>query len=120
MTASAAQTARTAKKEAESQYKVAIKQATTVYAREKEKTDGKLAQHVVNLIAKEFKVNLSARTIQRKVKNGEIGTTPVQCSPQGGIPENHYRNLLMAFESFVQISQKNGAVHECTHKKLAA
>ncbi len=101
MTASAAQTACTTKKEAESQYKVTIKQATTVYAREREKTDGKLAHHVVNLIAKEFKVNFSARTIQRKVKNGDIGTSPVQRGPKGGIPENHYRNLLMAFESFI-------------------
>jgi hypothetical protein len=77
MTASAAQTARTARKEAESNYKVAIKRATTIYTREKEKTHGNVAQHVVNLITKEFKVNLSARTIQRKVMNGEIGTSPV-------------------------------------------
>jgi hypothetical protein len=93
MAASAAQTAHTAKKEAESQYKVAIKQATTVYARDKEKTDGKLAQHVVNLIAKEFKVNLSARTIQMKVKNGEISTSPVRRGPKGGIPEYHYTGI---------------------------
>ena len=86
----------------------------------KKKTDGKLVQYVVNLIQKEFRVNLYARTIQRKVKNGEIGTSPVQRGPKGGIPENHYRNLLMAFESFIRISQINGAVHKYTHKKLAA
>jgi hypothetical protein len=101
MTASVAQTARTARKEAESKYKVAIKQATTVYARENKKTDGKLAQHVVNLIAKEFRINLSARTIQSKVKNGETGTSPVQRGPKEGIPESYYRNLLMAVESFI-------------------
>ena len=87
---------------------------------EKEKTDGKLVQYVVDLIQKKFRVNLSAITIQRRVKNGEIGTSPVWRGPKGSIPEIHYRNLLMEFESFVQISQINGAMRKCTHKKLIA
>ena len=58
MTASAAQTVRPAKKVAADTHKIAIKHATTVYAREKEKTDGKSAQYVVDLIKKEFKVRL--------------------------------------------------------------
>ena len=119
MTASAAQTMRAAKKMASESHKIAMKHATTVYAREKEKTDGKSAQYVVDLIQKEFKVNLSARTIQRKVKNGEIGTSPVRHGPKGSIPEFHYKNLLMAFESFVTICQLNGKARETVHKRLA-
>jgi hypothetical protein len=119
-TASAAQTARAARIEKANQYKIAFKQATNVYAREKEKEKGGMsAQSVVELIAKEFKVNLSARTIQRKVKTGDIGTSPVQCGPKGSILELHYKNIVMAFESHVVINQINGVAHECRHKKLA-
>ena len=44
MTASAAQSVRAAKKMAADTHKIAMKHATTVYAREKDKTDGKPAQ----------------------------------------------------------------------------
>ena len=119
MTANAAQLRRTAKKMAADNHKIATKQATTIYARETAKTDGKSAQHVVDLITKEFKVNLSARTIQRKVKNGEIGTLPVRRGPKGSIPEMHYKNLLMVFEPFVTICQLNGKARNIVHKLLA-
>ena len=74
---------------------------------------------MVYLIAKEFKVNLNARTIQRKAKTGDIGTSPVQHGPKGSIPELlHYKNLGMAFESYAVVNWINGIVNECHHKKL--
>ena len=119
MTASAAQTVRAAKKVAADTHKIAVKRATRIYTGEKEKTDGKLAQYVVDLVKKEFKVSLCARTIQRKVKNGEIGTSPVRRGPKGSIPDIHYKNILIAFESFVTISQLNGKARKTTQKKLS-
>jgi hypothetical protein len=117
--ASAAQQACAIRIEKKNQYKVAFKQVTNVYAREKGKEKGGMsAQSVVELIAKEFKVNLSARTIQRKVKSGDIGSSPVRHGPKGSIPELHYKNLAMAFESNVTINQINGVICECRHKKL--
>jgi hypothetical protein len=119
MTASAAQSVRAAKKMAADTHKIAMKHATTVYAREKDKTDSKSAQYVVDLIEKEFKVSLSARTIQRNAKNGEIGTSSVCRGPKGSIPGMHNKNLLMAFELFVTICQLDGKAHETVHKRLA-
>jgi len=119
MTVSTAQTACTVRKEKANQYKMAFKHAINVCVREKEKEKGRMsAQPVAEFIAKEFKVNLSARKIQRKVESGEIVTSPVRCGPKGSIPELHYRNILTAFESFVVINQINGVARKCHHKKL--
>ncbi len=43
----------------------------------------------------------------------------MQRGPKGRIPEMHYKNLLMAFESFVAINHLNGMSWEFRHKKLA-
>ena len=94
MTVSTAQTACTVRKEKANQYKMAFKHAINVCVREKEKEKGRMsAQPVAEFIAKEFNVNLSARTIQRKVESGEIFTSPVRCGPKGSITELHYRNI---------------------------
>ena len=113
------QTARAARKDKANQYTIAFKHATSVYAREKENENGGMsAQSVAKLIAKEFKVILSERTIQRKVKSGEIVTSTVRCGPKVSITELHYRNILTAFESYVVINQINGVARKCHHKKL--
>jgi hypothetical protein len=77
------------------------------------------ASSVSKMIKKEFNVHITPRTIQRKVKNGNIGTLPIRRGLKGNIPKRHYRNLLVAFKSFVTISQLNGGMHECRHKPLA-
>jgi hypothetical protein len=119
MTAHGAQTVRQARNKKLSNYKIAFKHATTVYSREKEKKGGMPAQDVSDLIKNQFKESISARTIQRHVKNGQAGSSPVRRGPKGSIPEIHYKNLLMAFESFVVINQLNGMAQETRHKKLA-
>ncbi len=53
------------------------------------------------------------------MNNGNIGTSPIRRDPKRNIPERHYRNLLVTFESFVTISQFNWGRRECRHKPLA-
>jgi hypothetical protein len=43
----------------------------------------------------------------------------MQHGPKERIPELHYKNLLMAFKSFVTINHLNGMSWACQHKKLA-
>jgi hypothetical protein len=56
----------------------AFKCATILYARQQEKSDGMPAQSVVDLIKNETGVELSRRTIQQKVKDGNVGMSPLQ------------------------------------------
>ena len=119
MTAHGAQTVRQACTEKQANYKIAFKHATTVYSREKEKKGGMSAQDVSDLIKKQFKESITVRTIQWQVKNGQVGSSPVWRGPKGSILELYYKNLLMAFVSFIAINQLNGMARETHHKKLA-
>ena len=119
MTAHGSQTVRQAQNEKLSNYKIAFKHATTVYSREKEKKGGMSAQDVSDLIKNQIKESISAQMIQRNVKNGQVGSSPIRRGPKGSIPEINYKNLLMAFKSFVVINHLNGMVRETRHKKLA-
>jgi hypothetical protein len=76
------------------------------------------ARNVTELIQNEFKVDLCPRMIQKKVKEGNIGCLPLRRGPQGNIPEQHYSNLCLAFESFIHINQINGTVRELRAKKV--
>jgi hypothetical protein len=58
--------------------------------------------------------------IQKKVKEGEIGCSPLRRGPKGNIPELHYKNLCTAFESFVTINQLNGNMRVCSAKKYGS
>ncbi len=69
----AKQTLHQAYRETQAHYKTAFKHATMVYAREKEKKGGMLAQEVSELINNQFNQVITARTIQRNVKDGKIG-----------------------------------------------
>ncbi len=83
------------------EYNTAFKRATIMYAREKEKREtGMSARNVVDLIKNNCKVQLCPRTIQKKVKEGAIESSPLRRGPSGNIPEHHYRNLCVAFEKF--------------------
>jgi hypothetical protein len=61
--------------------------------------------------------HLCPRTIQKKVKEDEIGCSPLRRGPKGNIPELHFKNLCTAFESFVTINQLNGNMRVCSTKK---
>ncbi len=91
-------------------HNAAFKRATITYDCKRKKDDGMSARAVVDLIRVHTGVELCVRTIQKKVKEGEIGCSPLRRGLKGNIPECHYNNLLMAFESFVRINQINGNV----------
>ncbi len=118
-TSGATQTKRVAALKKKEGYKIAFKHASSVYAREKAKKGVMSASSVSKMIEKEFHVHVTPRTIQRQVKNGDIGTSPIRRGPKGNIPERHYPNLLVTFESFVTKSQFSGGTSECRHKPLA-
>ena len=107
-TATAKQMLRKAAYEKKNEYNTAFKRATIVYAQEKGKDDGLSARKVADMIKNDCGIDLCPRTIQKKVKEGEIGCSPLRRGPKGNIPELHYRNLCTAFESFVTINQLNG------------
>jgi hypothetical protein len=86
----------------------AFKRATIMYSRQREKPDGMSAREVVNLIERDSGIKLSERSIQQKVRDGNIGTSPLRRGPKGFIPDRHYQNLCIAYESFVSINQLNG------------
>jgi hypothetical protein len=100
-------------------YKIAFKHVSSVYAREKVMKGRMSVSSVSKIIKKEFNVHVTPQRIQRKVKNGNIGTSPIRRGSKGNIPEKHYPDLLVAFENFVTISQFNGGTRECRHKPLA-
>jgi hypothetical protein len=116
-TATAMQMRRKAAFEKKNEYNTAFKRATIVYAREKGKDDGMSARTVADLIRNDCGIDLCPRTIQKKVKEGEIGCSPLRRGPKGNIPELHYKNLCTAFESFVTINQLNGNMRVCSAKK---
>jgi hypothetical protein len=116
-TATATHMCRKAAFEKKNEYNTAFKRATIVYAREKGKDDGLSARKVANMIKNDCGIDLCPRTIQKKVKEGEIGCSPLRRGPKGNIPELHYKNLCTAFESFVTINQLNGNMRLCSAKK---
>ena len=102
------------------EHNAAFKRATIMYDLERKKGDGgMLARDAVELIQSDTNVQLCVRTIQKKVKEGEIGVSPIRRGPKGNIPECHYTNLCMAFKSFVTINQLNGNVRVLSQKRLA-
>ncbi len=66
------------------------------------------ARMVTEIVRNEFKVYLCPLTIQKKVKDGAVGFSPLRCGPKGFIPEHHFNNLCIAFETFIRINQMNG------------
>ncbi len=65
-----------------------------------------------------FSVDLSARTIQDAVSKGRIGVSPLRRGPRGSIPDVHYKNLCLTFESFLAINQDNRDERVRARKKL--
>jgi len=101
------------------EHNAAFKRATIMHDCERKKVDGLSARAVVELIRLDTHVQLCARTIQKKVKEGEIGVSPLRQGPKGNIPDRHFTNLCMAVKSFVTINQLNGNVRVLSEKRLA-
>jgi len=118
MTGADTQSSRNAREEDKKLYNHAFKWATITYAQEKQKKGGLSAKGLTELIKNEFKVELCTRSVQKYVKNGCIGVSPQRRGPKGKIDELHYKNLCLAFESFVVINQNNGDARIRTYKKL--
>jgi hypothetical protein len=76
------------------------------------------AREVVNLVERDSGIKLSQRSIQKKVRDGNIGMSPLQRGPKGFIPDRHYQNLCIAYESFVSINQLNGKLRACRPKRV--
>ena len=92
--------------EKKKEFNTAFKRATVVYVREKGKDDGMSARIVADLIRNDCGISLCPRTIQKKVKAGKIGCSPLRLGPKGNIPELHYKNICAAYESFVTINMQ--------------
>ena len=118
MTGSQQQVVLNKRKKKQNVYNRAFKRATIFYVKEKSKKGGKLARQVSEMAKREFSVDISARTIQDAVYKDHIGVSPLQRGPRGAIPDVHYKNLCIAFESFLSINQDNGDVHVRARKKL--
>ena len=76
------------------------------------------ARMVTEIVRNEFKVNLCPRTIQKKVKDGAVGVSPLRRGPKGFIPEHHFNNLCIAFETFLRINQMNGNTRVLATKRV--
>ena len=117
--AAATQARRTEAAEKKRKHSTAFKHATVIYAREKAKGKGGMsAAEVAESVSKQYKVSLSRRSIQQKVKEGNVGTSPLRRGPKGNIPEQDFKNLCVAFESFVRINQLNGDMRVLGPKKV--
>jgi len=117
--ASAMQARYTEAIEKKTKHSTAFKHATIVYAREKTKgKDGMSTRSTAELVSMQHKVSISARSILRKVKEGNIGTSPLRQGPKGNIPALHFNNLCIAFQSFIRINQLNGSMRVLGPKKV--
>ncbi len=113
-TAKQAQQNRVNNKKIKDKKKEALKEATRMYAAERSnnptenKGKGKGAVKIAEEVNKKYNTTLSGRTIMRYVANGMIGVSPLKMGPDGGVPEEHFKLLLLAVETYIRISQING------------
>jgi len=99
----------------------AHKEATTLYAAEKDIVGGKSAAEIEEQIKQKYHgVGPSTRIIQKYVKQGLIGTSPLRRGAKGDIEEYIFKTLCTALDSLVTINQINGNGGENTRSKLKA
>jgi hypothetical protein len=118
MTGAATQSSQKAQVEDKKLYNHAFKRATNTHDLEKQKKGGLSGKCVTELIKNEFKVELCTRSVQKYMKNGCIGVSPQKRGLKGKIDKLYYKNLCLAFESFIVINQNNGDARIQTYKKL--
>ena len=75
------------------------------------------ARLVADLIRNDCGISLCPRTIQKKMKEGEIGCLPLRRGPKETSRSCTTRTLCAAYESFVTINQLNGNMRMCSSKK---
>ena len=100
-TSTAKQLIRHAKMKAKKKYDKVFKKATLLYQAEKEKSTGLLASMVSDMMFEKYYIKISKRKIQRYVKKNIVGVSPVRRGPQGNVKPVVYKNLCMAFESYL-------------------
>ena len=70
-----------------------------MYDRERKKTKGGMsARAVAELIEEDSGVKISVRSIQKQVKEGNTGVSPLRRGPKGNIPDRSYQDLCLAYE----------------------
>ena len=93
--------------------------ATTLVAEERAlpKEDRRLTVQVIAQVEREFRaqghcVILSKNTINRYVQLGMVGTFPLARGYEGSMPRHAFDLLVLAVESYIQISNINSVVVE--------
>ena len=86
----------------------AHKRATTILDEERKKPKGRSVQIVCDQIEGKYGVKLSCHTINRYVKDGNIGSSPLINGSPGTIPEFVFKTLCTAMERYTKINQLNG------------
>ena len=115
------QTQRVKDKKDHNHFSNAVKHAIRWYTREKEKSDGLLANTVAKKLKEEFEgVGSSAHTIQCYVKDKCVGMSPSARGKQGNLLVTVFKLLYNTFENFVQINQLNGHGTKNSQKITAA
>ena len=115
----AAQDARVAKKAADEHKKKAHKRATTLFAAEQKKAGrGLSAKAVQQIVLNDYEVCPTIRTIQRYVKLGLAGQSPMKMGPEGKVQRFVFATLSDAFSSMININQLNGSDSKNTRRVL--
>lgn len=100
----------------------AVKEATVLYAAERKKPrkdPSKIgARAICGKMDAKHGTSLCPRRVEMYVKQGKIGVSPEQRGQRGKIPLRHYKHLLVAFSTFVQIKQSNGEGSGLSNSKL--
>jgi len=101
--------------------KRAFKRATSWYAMELKKTDGKSSYEIASMVKREYDgVGPHPVTIRRYVKENLAGMSPLKPGVKGDVSPSVFSSLCAAFESYVCIQQLNLCQGEITLKKLVA
>ena len=117
-TATGMQQARVNKHNTKEHRKSAHKFATTLYAAEKNKEDGKSAAEVRDETIEVFGVAPGVRTIQTYVKDGKAGVSPKRQGPKGNLADHLFVAICNAVLTNTKINQLNGMGSEGTRKKI--
>ncbi len=77
-----------------------------------------MARGVTELVKNEYNVDVCPQTVQVYMKKDNICMSPQRRGPKGKIDDRHYKNLCLAFESFVAIQNINDNPRKQTYKIL--
>ena len=82
--------------------------AAAILSEERNNPKGSSAQNVCDQIEGEYGVKLARHTLNRYVKDGYIGSSPLRNGSPGTIPEFVFKTLCTAMESYMKTNQLNG------------